>query len=148
MVSGIWLKNKKKKKKKKLQTRQACIRLLDKYFSLFIRHSKSDKKWIISCVSCKKKLHWKEAHNCHYIDRAKRRYRRDVRNCYPWCVSCNMYRQQYHMRHYTVFMINEYWQDVVDSMLSDDHKIQKVSTPEIRDLLVRYKAYCKENELI
>jgi hypothetical protein len=150
-LSWTWQKNPKKagvtktkKKKKKLQTRQSCIRALDKYFSLFIRNRDSDENWYITCVSCKNKFPWKGSHNCHFIDRAKRWYRWDERNCHAGCAGCNCYRPEYHMRHYTIFMIITYGEDIVSEMMSNDNKIQKIWTPEIREKLEFYKTKCKE----
>ena len=133
-----------KKKKKKLLSRQGCIRQLDKYFSLFIRHRDSDENGMISCVSCGKKVYWKESHNCHFIKRAKRWYRWDENNCHAGCCACNKYNQEFHMRHYTIFMIDKLWEEKVRSMNDDDYKKQKIGTPEIREKLEYYKNKCKE----
>ena len=150
-LSWTWKRNKKKvgvtkvkKKKKKLLSRQWCIRALDKYFSRFIRYRDADERGIISCVSCGDLVPWKKAHNCHYIDRAKRWYRWDEKNCHAGCVSCNTYRQQFHMRHYTIFMFEKYWLTLLQEMLGNEKKIQKVSTPDIREKLEHYKSKCKE----
>ena len=95
----------KTKKKNAKETIWFLTRKLDKIFSEYIRRKYSDKDWNITCISCEKKLHWKESHNCHWISRGNRQYRFDEDNCRPWCAWCNTFNQEFHQRIFTIKQI-------------------------------------------
>lgn len=66
---------------------------LDVIFSQYIRLSASDKDGKLKCFICGKKIHWKEAHNMHYIKRAASIFlRHDPRNNKAGCEDCNKWK--------------------------------------------------------
>lgn len=133
-----------KKKLKKIK-RQQIIKKLDKIMSEIIRIKYSDENWYIECISCGKKLPREKSQCCHFINRWFLMYRFDYMNLRPWCTSCNYYRKEYHIRKYTIALIQDYWEKKVKEMLNNyDNYIKKpymykVSTPLLREMLENAK---------
>lgn len=64
----------------------------DSYFSQYIRQRDSDEYGYGECITCRKRLHWKQAHCGHFVPRGKQSTRYDERNTNLQCASCNTYR--------------------------------------------------------
>lgn len=64
--------------------------LADRVFSQYIRLRYSDREGNCSCVTCGKKMYWKDAQNGHYRSRSCLKYRFNERNCHPQCYNCNI----------------------------------------------------------
>ncbi len=76
--------------KKPKKTRTQLVKLADKHFSLAIRLRDSS-NGVGECITCNKKLHYKEAHAGHF---QKRRYyatRWDEENVNLQCSACNTF---------------------------------------------------------
>ena len=133
---------KEKIKKAKVNKRESISMLtkkLDKIFSEYIRRKYSDKDWMITCISCDKKLPWKESHNCHWIGRGNKQYRFDEDNCRPWCAGCNTFNQEFHQRIFTIRQIERLGKDIVDIMIDNTKYIYKLGKTELKELIEEYK---------
>ena len=119
----------KKPKKVKLST---LVTKADTLASRYIRQKYADHAGNVTCISCDTVLHWKDAHNCHYIERAKKPTRWLEENLHPGCPSCNVYRKEFHMREYTIKMIDLYGRDFVDELREMAKK--NLSAAEVRQL--------------
>jgi len=104
----------------------------DKLASQYIRQKYADSAGMVKCISCDTELHWKEAHNAHYIERAKKFTRWLEENLHPACPSCNVYRKEFHMREYTLKMIDMYGRDFVDEIRVSARKA--LSPSQVRTL--------------
>lgn len=62
---------------------------LIKVHSLYIRLKDADKNEMVTCFVCGVKLHYKNAHNSHYIDRIHKATRFNNDNCHVSCPDCN-----------------------------------------------------------
>ncbi|MCF7945933.1 MAG: recombination protein NinG [Spirochaetia bacterium] len=51
----------------------------------------ADENGYVTCISCGKKLHWKESDGGHYISRRYRETELEEDNVWPQCKKCNMY---------------------------------------------------------
>lgn len=130
----------------KTKTVWQLIKILDKYFSKYIRLKYSDKKGICTCISCWKKEHYKKMHNCHWISRGKMSTRFDEDNCRPWCISCNTYRPEFHIREFTLKQIDRLWKEWVNKLIEKSNQLKRYSRIELEELIEYYKQEVKKLE--
>jgi hypothetical protein len=104
----------------------------DTLASRYIRQKFADHAGNVTCVSCGKVLPWKDAHCAHYIERAKKATRWLEENLHPACPSCNVYRKEYHMREYTIYMLDMYGRGFIDELRSMANKV--LSASQVRQL--------------
>lgn len=123
--------------------RTTVVKELDRVFSIFIRQRDSDENGYITCVSCKKKVHWTEANNCHFADRRHYSTRWDEENCNAGCVSCNGFNQGFHIFHYTKFLDNKYGEGTAEKLLKISMFTFKISTKELEEKIDYYKLLIK-----
>ena len=128
-------------KKAKKPKRQKLIKELDHEFSRFIRLRDCDKKWMIKCPLCWAIIPYKKAQNMHFISRWVLKYRFDEKNCYAWCMRCNVILNGNYIE-YTIFMINKYGKDKVEEMKNDKQPFE-LKTRELEEKIEYYK---KQNE--
>lgn len=119
----------KKPKKAKLST---LIDKADRLASQYIRQKYADSEGNVTCISCGSVLPWKESHCAHFIERGKKATRWLEENLHPACPSCNVYRKEYHMRGYTLFMMDAYGRDMIDELRLLERKT--LSPSEVRIL--------------
>jgi hypothetical protein len=127
-------------KKPKIKTLKAK---LDKVFSEWVRRSEADDNGICTCVTCSKRLPWKEIHNGHFISRGKLSTRFDERNCHNQCCGCNTFKNGEPQK-YWLWMENQYGREELDKLIELSNQIVKL-TPEwyaekIADYLERLKS--------
>lgn len=118
-----------KPKRAKLST---LIDKADKLASLYIRHKYADHSGYVTCISCDTVLHWKDAHCAHYIERGKKISRWLEENLKPACCGCNTFNKEFHMREYTLKMIDLYGREFVDSLRESAKRT--LSASEVRTL--------------
>ena len=121
-----------KQKKPKRASLPALINKADTVTSLFIRQKYADSNGYVKCVSCSSVLHWKDAHCAHFIGRAAKATRWLEENLHPACCSCNTFRKEYHMRGYTLFMVDFYGREFVDELRAKERKL--LSPSQVRQL--------------
>ena len=145
------LKNKPRKTAKKKQASlSSLIRKADTVTSQYIRQKYADQYGIVKCVTCDSKLHWKESHCAHFMERANKATRWLEENLHPACPSCNVFRKEYHKREYTLYIIDMYGREKIDEFKS---LISHVLSPSKVRLLAEeaieyYSAKLKEIERI
>lgn len=133
--------------RKKTKTISQLKKLADTRFSRFIRIRDSDRNGMIKCITCPSKVHWKKAHNCHFIGRWNYKYRRDEKNCNAWCCSCNTYHSERHMKHYTLIMIDRHWRGRVEKALSTNKKIKEYKPYQLEEIINKYKSLVMQSSL-
>lgn len=122
----------KKKTKTKQQKLTTLIDKADKITSQYIRYKHADINGNVKCISCDTVIHWKDSHCAHYIGRASKATRWMEENLRPACPSCNVYRKEFHMREYTLKMIDFYGREFVDDLRALSKKVLTAS--EVRRL--------------
>jgi hypothetical protein len=100
--------------KTKQQSLPSLITKSDRITSEYIRQKYADENGYVTCITCGKVLHWKEAHCAHYIERAAKATRWLEENLHPACPSCNVFRKEFHKREYTLKIIDLYGRDKID----------------------------------
>lgn len=104
----------KKKPKPKRQKLSTLITKADTLTSQYIRKKYADHAGNVTCISCPTVMHWKDAHCAHFIERGKKATRWLEENLHPACCSCNRYRKEYHMREYTLAIVDLYGREKID----------------------------------
>ena len=104
----------------------------DKVTSIHIRQKYADSSGFVTCITCGKVLPWKEAHCAHFIGRSAKATRWLEENLHPACPSCNVFRKEFHMREYTLFMEDFYGREFVDELRELEKKV--CSASEVRQM--------------
>lgn len=65
---------------------------LDRVFSIVIRTAKLDDAYRATCVTCRRRDHWKKMDAGHYVPRQDLATRWMVENVWPQCKPCNGFR--------------------------------------------------------
>ena len=122
-------------------TRKSLIKRLDTIFSLYIRLRDADKNGFCTCITCKKKYHYKELDAGHFISRRHFSVRYDPFNVYSQCRYCNRYNagQQY------IYSIELEKKEtgLPKRLLEKSKKTVKLSNDELISLINRYKEFVK-----
>ena len=120
---------KKKAKKVKLST---LVNKADVLASQYIRQKYADHAGNITCISCGSVLHWKDAHCAHFIERGHKATRWLEDNLNVADAACNTFRKEFHLREYTLKMIDLYGREFVDELRAMAKKTH--SAGEVRAL--------------
>jgi len=126
-----------KKRKIKTKSRSQLVKELDAIFSRYIRLRDANDNWICTCITCWDRKPRKEMHNTHFISRSNYKYRRSVVNCWAGCYKCNVILHWNYIS-YTLVMVKKYGEGIVREM-QEDKELIKISTPEIREMIEKYK---------
>lgn len=110
-------------------------------FNKYIRLLKSDKNGMGICVTCGKKLHYKEAHAGHFQHGLH--FRED--NQHIQCPRCNLFLSG-NLSKYTLYMIDKYGREKVDELIREKNKIHKYGIPYLRELRGKIRKRIKELE--
>ena len=92
------------------------------------RISAADEWGMVQCVSCDKRMHWKECDGGHYIAKGNSSYwSLEMENIHPQCKGCNSFQMKHGSAEgpYTLWMIDFYDIDFVREMQRDKRKIKK-----------------------
>lgn len=125
------------KPRSKNNQRKILIYELDKVFSVYIRYSSSI-GGKARCVTCGTVKPWKEMHNGHFISRGKFATRWDEMNCHVQCEDCNL-KLKGNLVKYRKYMISKYGFYAVQELQLKATTGQKITTPELRELITYYK---------
>lgn len=116
---------------------------LDKIFSVYIRQKYMDHRGYVQCVCCGVKKQWKDMQNGHYVSRANYFLRYDERNCYPCCVSCNVFKHGNYPA-FTAFLVKKFGPKWLLNLVKEGNLIKKWTMKEIEELIKFYKSKVKE----
>jgi len=109
----------KKKKRKKLKSIPSLRNKLWSIVSEVVRRGSADDQGYVTCVTCNKSLHWKEAHAGHFIPRARGiACYFECRNIHPQCPGCNFFGGEMVKIRYSQWMTRMYGQDEVDRLIA------------------------------
>lgn len=128
--------------RKKL-TRPQLVRKLDKVFSKYVRLRDSDKDGYGNCITCGKRLHWKEAHAGHFIRRSCMPTRWHEWNVHLQGAGCNTYRGGEQAR-YLLALEDKHGREAVDELIELENQWKagtapKLSVADLREMIEEYK---------
>ena len=126
----------------KLKDRKRLVRELDAIFSRYIRLKDSFMGEAV-CVTCGKKADWAAMQNGHFYSRGRFSTRWDEDNCHVQCMRCNVILHGNYIA-YTKFMIDRYGREFVDELERKSLTTQRLTRPEMEELIQYYKARVKQ----
>lgn len=125
--------------------RKRLILELDKYCSLIVRISASDKYGVVNCYTCGKRIPWKLCDNGHYRSRQALQTRWDFLNCHCQCQNCNRLLRG-NLSRYREHLVREIGENKVLEL--ETRPAKKISTPELKEMLddlkLKYKQVVEE----
>lgn len=102
-----------------------------------VRLKAADSNGYLSCVSCDKRLHWKEAQGGHLIERGKTAVKLLEEQVNPQCPSCNLFGMRYRsstVLAYRRFMVDRHGEDFVQWIESEARKVKKYTRSEVAEI--------------
>jgi hypothetical protein len=129
----------------KATPRSKCLKAIQR----LARISAADEYGMVSCVSCDKRMHWKECDGGHYIAKGSSSYwALEPENIHPQCKGCNAFGMSKGSveGQYTLWMINYYGIEFVEQMHRDKHKPKKLYVADYREMLAGFQASIKHHE--
>lgn len=115
---------------------------LDRVFSKYIRLRDASTNGYIRCYCCGKAVHWKKAHNMHFIPRQHMGTRFDEINCHAGCIKCNYYDNG-NIEMYTINLKKEYGSDIVEKLVLKKNIGRKINQFEYKELIKHYSQEVK-----
>ena len=125
--------------------RAQCLTAIQK----LARISAADEYGMVECVSCDKRMHWKECDGGHYIAKGSSSYWALEMECvHPQCKGCNGFGMKHGSAEgqYTLWMIDMYGEDFVREMHRDKRKIKKLYTADYREMLKEFNDLIRYHE--
>ncbi len=127
--------------------RKTLVRKLDTEFSRYIRLRDADKFGYCTCITCGKKLHWKECHAGHFQTRGKTATRWEEYNVNVQCPFCNTYRYGEQYRH-GVEIDLKFGKGTAKMLEKKAQEVKRFTIKELEEMYKYYKGQAKELEKI
>ena len=125
--------------------RAKAIRLLQQ----LVRMKAADDHGMVTCVSCGKSVHYKDADGGHWLPKgASSRWALEECNIHVQCKGCNGFGMKYGAasHHYTVHMIEMYGKDHVDHMLATKNQVHKLYKADYEDMIADFREQIKQQK--
>lgn len=130
--------------KRKAPTLPSLVKKLDTVFSRYVRMKGADECGTVECVTCKKPMHWKDAHAGHFIGRRHMSVRWDEINVHTQCCGCNTFNGGA-LDEYSAYIINIYGMNMFDELRAMKNVTRKWTRTELTEMIAHYSN--KVNEL-
>lgn len=111
---------------------------LDKLFSEYIRLRDADKYGMIRCISCGKRVKWKNADAGHYVSRRHLNLRFDDKNVNAQCTICNRLKSG-NLEKYKRGLIMKHGRLVIDYLESMKNENRQFIDFEIELMCLHYQ---------
>ena len=111
---------------------------LDNVFSLYIRLRSADDNGNNQCCTCGKIDNWRNLQCGHFVSRKHMATRFHDLNCFPQCVSCNVFKygEQWKFGH---FLDTNFGEGIANELVVLGHTTLKISRAEYEDKISYYK---------
>ena len=116
---------------------------LDNIFSQYVRLKNADSNGIVSCISCGKPIHWKQADAGHFVNRKHMSLRFSDINVQPQCRACNRFDEG-NLPGFGLGLQRKYGEDVIKRLLAVKNQTVKFGQFEIDEMTKHYKGLVKE----
>ena len=114
--------------------RVALIKKLDVKFSIFIRRRDENQ----GCISCGKRIEFKNCDAGHYISRKNMSTRFDEQNVNAQCKECNQFKSG-NIPDYERGLVQKYGEGVLEELNTKKNESSKLSSSDIVELIKQYK---------
>lgn len=131
--------------RRKLLPLKSLEKKLDKVCSLYVRMKDADEGGTVSCVSCRKLMHWKDADCGHWIKRQHRGTRWDLRNLGVQCGRCNRYMGG-NMDEMAAHILRTHGADAIEEMLAMKRAPVKHTRTDLEEMIALYQSKLAELE--
>ena len=123
---------------------EACAVTLQR----LVRVKTADSEGMVTCITCRKRLHWKEAQGGHLIERGKRATKLVEEAINPQCAYCNQWgmKQASVVLTYRKHMVDMYGEQFMRWLELEAHKIKKYTRAEIAEIHDGFKKRLRELE--
>jgi len=122
-----------KKHEKKISTAKLKSELFT-LVQLLARLEDVDPTWFWHCISCWKKINWREGDGWHYISRTHMSTAFDLRNIHLQCKHCNG-QLHWNVIEYRKGLIRKYWLDLVEELERKKHETKQYTVEELQSLI-------------
>ena len=111
---------------------------LDNVFSLYIRLRTADDYGNNQCCTCGKVDNWRNLQCGHFVSRKHLSTRFHNMNCFPQCVSCNIFKygEQWKFGH---FIDSNFGEGTAEELIVLGHTSLKISRIEYEEKISYYK---------
>lgn len=118
-------------------------------FSKYIRLRDADTSGYVKCISCERKLHWKDMHAGHYWAKSLgTSIYFDEQNVHAQCPGCNLFKHG-NQPEYAIALTKRYGPAVLDELYQRRYKELILRRPDYEELIETYKEklkYLETNE--
>lgn len=125
--------------------RAKALRLLQQ----LVRMKAADDHGMVTCVTCDKRLHYKEADGGHWLPKGNSsRWALEECNVHVQCKGCNGFGMKHGSaaHNYTLYMIDMYGKDWVEHMLATKSDVHKLYKADYDDMIAEFKRQIKQHE--
>ena len=112
---------------------------LDKWFSLYIRLRGADANGNNQCCTCGTVDNWKKLQCGHFVSRKHLATRFHEMNCFPQCVSCNIFKYGEQWK-FGQFLDRNLGEGVSEELVILGHTIFKISRSDYEEKITYYKS--------
>lgn len=113
---------------------QALKRKADTLFSQAVRLRDSDKDGFGNCITCEKRIHWKQAHAGHFIKRRYSATRYDEMNVNLQCSACNTFNHGEEYK-YSRALDFKYGDGTAESLFKKAQQTYKLTIAELEEII-------------
>ena len=112
---------------------------LDKWFSLYIRLRNADDNGNNQCCTCGTIDNWKKLQCGHFVSRKHLATRFHEMNCFPQCVSCNIFKYGEQWK-FGQFLDRNLGEGVSEELVILGNTILKISRIDYEEKITYYKS--------
>ena len=122
-----------------LKTISKLKKELDKWFSLYIRLRGADDNGNNQCCTCGTIDNWKKLQCGHFVSRKHLATRFHEMNCFPQCVSCNIFKYGEQWK-FGQFLDKNLGEGVSEELVILGYTICKISRSDYEEKITYYKS--------
>lgn len=121
--------------------RSALVADVDRYLSEYVRIKDARPDGMVKCFCCPTVLHWKDAHNSHYIRRGHMGLRFEINNCRVSCPKCNQNHNDNVEPYRSLLEADK--PGIIEYLEEQQRLVHKYSQDELKGLLIDFRAKAK-----